>query len=203
MKVFAYVVGGLPLYTISSAVDAQYIDGQVVGDGVMRECPVAVSAEELIQEWCYSDSWIKRSVSPGRFYAWDMPTLSWVYDIAAARQLKATEISSACETGIMAGFVSAALGDDHHYPADMTDQANLTASVMRSTLTADGPAEEYPFKCADGAGNWQFRPHTAAQIQQVGKDAYQHILGLRQVNAVLQEQIALAQSEQDINSIAW
>jgi len=80
-------------------------------------------------------------------------------------------LSAACAASILAGFSSSALSEQHHYPANPTDQINLLGSVTASMLPGIGQDWTTPFWCADAVGTWAHRPHTAEQIQRVGQDA--------------------------------
>lgn len=86
------------------------------------------------------------------------PPLS-VADTAARR---ISELSLDCETAIVNGFTSSALGTAHRYQSDRDDQLNL--------IGAAHPGVDMPFKCADADGAWAYRHHTAAQLQQVLSD---------------------------------
>lgn len=203
MKNFALIKQGLPVITATPASDADYQDGQVFDDGEWREFPLTLGHHDLLQNWYYKGEWRHRPESPGRYYQWNNESETWELNLAAARQGKSEAIRKACEVDILAGFLSSALGSAHHYPSDLEDQANLTASVMRSTLSDSDPDELYPFKCMDAVGIWDFRAHTAAQIQQVGKDGYAAILAYRQQHALLQAAIQAATTESDLEAIAW
>lgn len=203
MKNFALVKNGLPVFTVTPADDLDYQDGQAFDGGEWREFPLTTSHHDLLQHWYYLDGWLQRPAKPGLYYTWDQAIQGWVFDLEAARAGKSEAIRKACEEAILAGFASSALGDQHHYPSDLEDQANLTASVMRSTLPGSNPDEVYPFKCLADDGVWAFRPHTAAQIQQVGRDGYAAILIYRQQHALLQDAIQQASTEHDLEAIAW
>lgn len=116
---------------------------------------------------------------------------------------KAFEIDAACEAAIIAGFASSALGAPHLYPAKQYDQLNLSGSVQKSTLPSALPDAVYPFMCADSAGVWEYRAHSAVQIQQVGSDAYDAIMAKRQKSQVLQAQIAAATTVNELSAIVW
>lgn len=119
---------------------------------------------------------------------------------------KRKEISDACEAAILAGFESAALGDVHQYPSDRDDQLNLSGTIQRSQLPLAQPTDLYPFKCSLDGGAMVFRPHTAAQIQQVGADAYNAIVNARVKNAQRQAQIDAAESASDqkaLDAVVW
>jgi hypothetical protein len=123
--------------------------------------------------------------------------------IEALRTRKAVEMSQRCADTILAGFVSSALGSAYTYPAKLNDQANLTASVLASVLPSSGPDWSTPFWCADVDGKWEFRMHTAAQIQQVGVDAKVAILTCMTINEQLQAQIIAAETTADLAEITW
>jgi hypothetical protein len=89
----------------------------------------------------------------------DNPPPPWPEDAAAQR---INDLSGDCEAAITAGFVSAALGADHTYQSDRDDQLNLVGAAQAGT--------DMPFKCADSAGVWEYRQHTADQIRQVLAD---------------------------------
>lgn len=119
------------------------------------------------------------------------------------RANKADAISAACRAHIERGFECAALGDVYLYPANAQDQANLVASVTDSLLAGGDPDWRTPFWCADLTGKqWDFRPHTIDQIQQVGREGKAAILTAMQKNEVLQRQIAVATAE-ELETITW
>ena len=96
-------------------------------------------------------------------------------------------LAAACAASILAGFDSPALGAPHHYPSGDTDQRNLLGSVIASVLPGVDASWTTPFWCADSAGTWAFRPHTATQIQQVGQAAKAAVVAAQ---ALLAEQLA-------------
>ena len=137
------------------------------------------------------------------FGTWDWNTYQWVVDLVAARSTKVQEITSACRASILAGFDSAALGETHHYPAKETDQINLSGSILDSLLTGLPADWKTPFWCSDASGIWEFRLHTAEQIQQVGRDGKTAILVAIGKNEQLQARINLASSIKELNQIIW
>jgi len=72
-------------------------------------------------------------------------------------------ITKSCASAIVGGFSSSALGTAHTYPSQPNDQSNLIGCVA-SGLANVG------FWCADSAGVWAIRSHTAAQIKKVLAD---------------------------------
>jgi hypothetical protein len=142
--------------------------------------------------------------SPWHEYKWVDGSPQWVFTgtLDQYRELKATAISDACRAHIERGFECTALGESYLYPAKAQDQANLVASVTDSLLVADEPEWTTPFWCADQAGVWEYRPHTAAEIQRVGREGKATIVAALQKNEALQRQIATASAEQ-LESITW
>lgn len=124
--------------------------------------------------------------------------------IEELRVSKAADIDQACRDAIYAGFTSNALGAVHHYPAKDKDQANLVGSVTESLYPNLSPEWVTPFWCAteNSNGEWAYRLHTAAQIQQVGMDAKAAIVAALTYNAQLQAQIAVADAE-GLEAIVW
>lgn len=139
--------------------------------------------------------------TPG--WVWEMPARRAVDQRTtdATRAAKVAEMSAACAAAIVAGFKSTALGAEHTYPAKPTDQTNLAGSILDSLIAGPGDWAT-PFWCADSAGAWDFRPHTAAQIQQVGRDGKAAILAAMTRNEALRAQI-MESSIAQIDEIHW
>lgn len=123
--------------------------------------------------------------------------------LVQAQAAQCANIDAACAAAITAGFQSAALGADYTYPSKLTDQTNLQANVLAS-LMPDLPQDwTCPQICADQQGSWAQRPHTAAQIQQVGLDGKAAIQTCLNKNATLQAQISAASSVAAVEAIQW
>lgn len=123
--------------------------------------------------------------------------------LADLKTAKNTEINAACQSAIYAGFESSALGSAHTYPAKNLDQQNLSASVLASLMPGLPTTWTTPFWCADAAGGWDFRVHTAAQIQRVGQDGKAAILAALAKNKTLADQVAAATTAAQVAAIAW
>lgn len=123
-------------------------------------------------------------------------------EIEHLRSEKVLAMNRACTAQIVSGFVCSALGEPHTYPSDHQDQSNLLASVTDSLLAGADPSWTTPFKCADASGVWLYRPHTVAQIQQVGREGKASILIALAKNELLREEINSATAEQ-LSSISW
>lgn len=123
--------------------------------------------------------------------------------LAALKSDKAKELELACGQQILGGFSSEALGVLMRYPSKATDQANLTASVLDAVLNADNPGWITPFWCQSDPDGWAWRPHTAEQIKQVGRDGKSAVLAAQARNAELQAQVAQAQTAEAVEAIKW
>jgi hypothetical protein len=123
--------------------------------------------------------------------------------LAAAKASQTAVVSAACQSAIVAGFSSSALGTAHTYPAKPTDQQNLNASVVASILPGVAADWTTPFWCADGSGAWAYVMHTAAQIQQVGQDGKAAILACLTKNQQLAMQIDAATTVEAVKAITW
>jgi len=121
--------------------------------------------------------------------------------LLAAKDQAYSRVSQACQVAIESGITSSALGSAYTYPTDKVSQLNLSGEVSAAILS--GPAGAYAFMCADGAGAWARRPHTDAQIKQVGLDVRAHVkLHLDHLDN-LRGQIAAAQTAMDADAIVW
>jgi hypothetical protein len=122
--------------------------------------------------------------------------------LAEQRAHKINALNASCAAQIVAGFMCGVLGSSYLYPAKAQDQANLVASVTDSLLAGGDPDWRTPFWCMDEAGAWEFRAHTIAQIQQVGREAKAAILAAMGKNEALRQQVEAASAEQ-LADIDW
>ena len=131
--------------------------------------------------------------------------LYWV-ETASIDELRARRVeamSAACEQQIVAGFTCSALGEDYLYPAKMKDQINLLGSIAEANMVEGDPDWRTQFWCADAVGAWEFRDHTVAQIQQVGKTGKAAILAAMGKNELLRRQIEVCSTAAQIEAITW
>ncbi len=133
-------------------------------------------------------------------------TQNWVQTpvpLAAAQAAQLAVLSSACANAIVSGFTSNALGSAYTYPSKVTDQQNLTASVLASMLPSVAAGWTTPFWCADANGNWSWVSHTAAQIQQVGTDCKTAILAFQTQNATLAAEVTASTTVEAVQAVVW
>ncbi len=103
-------------------------------------------------------------------------------------------INKACESEIVKGFTSSALGSEHTYQASRDDQSNLVGRVASGI---DGQ-----FKCYDGT-QWAFKPHTAEEIRQVLEDGDAVKLGFLQKAGMLRAEIDACTTLADAKNVIW
>lgn len=142
---------------------------------------------------------------PSPYHQWDWSLKSWISNAKClddARKGQALGLDVICKGNITSGFKSSALGLEYNYPSKETDQANLNASVTASMYPGLPQDWITPFWC-ERDGQWRYRMHTAAQIQQVGFDGKNAALSFLAKNADLQEQLANAQTIEDIMAVQW
>ncbi|OQW74869.1 MAG: hypothetical protein BVN35_09650 [Proteobacteria bacterium ST_bin11] len=109
---------------------------------------------------------------PDGFYTWD--GAAWVIDYAAARAAKISQLRLACAAQITSGIDHNALGAMHRYPTTKDDQQFMTARFSKAQAIGIA-GEPYKFMCADQAGNWLRRDHSASQIIDVALAMEAHI----------------------------
>lgn len=140
------------------------------------------------------------TVTPEGILVYRQPAVPTLDELKATR---AAYIEGKCAAQIIAGFACDALGEAHTYPSKPTDQANLTASVLDAVLAGDAPGWTTPFWCADAAGVWAWRQHTAVQIKAVGAAGKAAVLTAQAHNAYLQAQIAAATTAAEVEAVTW
>ncbi|WYW02704.1 tail fiber protein [Pseudomonas phage vB_PpuM-Peetri] len=124
-------------------------------------------------------------------------------DLEVVKTAKYQEIASRCATTITGGFPSDALGTTHTYPSKVTDQANLTASVVDSLLSKDDDNWQTPFWCTGPDMAAQYKLHNKAQIQKVGQDAKAFILATLAKKDTLEAKLTAAKTRDQVYAIGW
>ncbi|GGF56807.1 hypothetical protein GCM10007301_15620 [Azorhizobium oxalatiphilum] len=125
--------------------------------------------------------------------------------VAKAQRLAA--LSAECAAAIVSGYSSAALGTEHRYPSQEIDQQNMLGSVsgaMAAMMLIGGDelaAWTTPFWCADEAGAWDMRPHSAAQIIKAGQDGMGWIVACQMRNAECAKAVMAAPDAETLAAI--
>lgn len=126
-------------------------------------------------------------------------------DLATAQATQNALLRTACKLAIIGGggFASSALGAVHGYPTDPDSKENLIGSVLDSVVPGLPDGWTTPFWCADLSGKWALVDHTAAQIQEVGRDSKAAVVAAQQKYAGLLTQVAAATTVADVQAVAW
>lgn len=126
----------------------------------------------------------------------ELPTLD------QCRNRKAASLRAACQQEIRDGYASAALGAAHAYPASEVDQRNMISAVTASLLPGIPADWKTPFWCADSAGEWAMRDHTAAEIQRAAADGRDAVVAAQTKLAALLARVSTA-NRGDLERIVW
>lgn len=123
-------------------------------------------------------------------------------------ELKARKIKKlrlACRDEIFSGYDSDALGAVHRYPLSDTDQANLQKTEVSAMKNADTPGWTGMVQCIDGNGVIAYRPHTAAQVDQVAAaiDAGKEASLTKFADLVAQVNDPTTDTEEKLDRIQW
>ncbi|TGL77345.1 hypothetical protein [Leptospira yasudae] len=117
----------------------------------------------------------------------------WIVDLSQLKEELLRSVDRICETKIVSGFASSALGDSHRYGSDRDDQLNLIGSVSI--------ADSVLYKCEDMNGVKEYKMHSNSQIKQVLNDGAARKIQLLQRAAELKSSIRTANSFESISKI--
>jgi hypothetical protein len=124
--------------------------------------------------------------------------------LAQAQAQAVAALRLVAETTGAAGFTSSALGSPYTYPSSEADNLNLNGSITASLLpTAAVAGWTTDYLCTDSTGNAALRPHTAAQIQQVGIDAKAFETGIVAHLEAQLAQVAAATTIAAAEAVTW
>ncbi|MEO9387141.1 hypothetical protein [Chromobacterium phragmitis] len=147
------------------------------------------------QQCLAQPGWI---IQDGKLVAPAQPTAAELLRQAQQEQCRA--LRGACESAIISGFASSALGARHEYGSTVPDQNNLLSALN----AAQGQASSWttPLWCAAEAA-WRYLPHSASQVQQVNRDWVDFRTSLQQRHADLVGQVMAATSVAEILRVEW
>ena len=156
---------------------------------------ITTGAVSNADEWDMNVNWETIEVKKPTWS--EIEPLLTQYEITSSKEQKLTELNDSCSSAIRAGFVSNALGSDHHYSTSSNeDQINLTGAVA---LGAD-----IFYSCTDTATNKkQMRLHTHAQIKKVLSDGASEKTKLMQRYYDKVELVNAATTVEEIEAIVW
>ncbi|EMO69809.1 hypothetical protein LEP1GSC120_3254 [Leptospira santarosai str. 200702252] len=120
-------------------------------------------------------------------------TDGWIVDVVRKKDSLTNLVNSICESKIISGFVSSALGAPHLYSSDRDDQLNLGDLVLLNASVL--------YKCADTDGVKGYRNHSANQIKQVLGDGVARRTFLLQKCASLKAMIQAVGADSKLDEI--
>jgi hypothetical protein len=123
--------------------------------------------------------------------------------IGHIKSQKINEINAAAGYAIVAQFQSSALGTAHTYASGLIDQQNLSASVLSSIIPGNPDGWTTAYLCGDAEGAWDYRPHTAGQIQQVGGENKARIVTILVYAQSLKTAVAAADDAGTVRAISF
>lgn len=161
--------------------------------------PLSVFSDQLQPTVCGNDVQIGWLLNANKFEA-PVAIAPSLEEVKAAR---IDVLRTDCEAAITRGFKSAALGSIHTYPSDIKAQLNLMGSVTDS-LMPDLPSDwQTPYWVCDAVGLWSWKMHTAAQIQQAGRDGKAHVIICQTALATLTATVMAAETPEAVAAVVW
>lgn len=109
------------------------------------------------------------------------------------------EIGKQCETAIISGFPSQALGSEHFYQSDRDDQINLMGLVT----AGNDDLLKCGLKNDDETITWEWKPHTKEQLKAVFDDGAAYKKEQLIKSATLKAQISAATTVEELDLIVW
>ncbi len=123
--------------------------------------------------------------------------------LEVVRATRETDLAAACAAAITAGVTLDVLGQTIHYPTGQTDQVNLSGAVTLTLLPGLPDDWVQHLTCRDATGTWARRPHTAPQLQAVGRAVAAHVDACRGRLAERRAALAAAGSAEEVGEICW
>ncbi|NQX66816.1 hypothetical protein HQN90_11845 [Paenibacillus alba] len=128
--------------------------------------------------------------------AWEamQPTPEQV--LSQSKQSKTEELNSKCNTTILSGFKSKALGTEHAYDFDYEAQTNLNS--MLNAIAAHIAADPIPLKASG-----MLQPHSFEQFKNLYADGLAHKNANISKYWELKAALSAANTEEEVTSIIW
>jgi len=120
--------------------------------------------------------------------------------LAQAQAAQIALVNKGCQTTILGGFTSSALGSARTYPSTDTDQRNLLSASIASMGQPAGWTTS--LWCAAGSV-WSFAAHTAEQVRQINEDWLAFRVAAQQRYADLQAKIGAASNVEEVLAVSW
>ncbi|WP_455423679.1 DUF4376 domain-containing protein [Chromobacterium amazonense] len=129
-------------------------------------------------------------------------TLSDTQVLARAQTSQNLILQQNCQSAIIGGFTSSALGKPNHYGSLQTDQLNL--QTMFAASQSSSPPSAYWIYCSPApAQNPPLVQHTQAQMLQVLADLNAWRTAQQQKYATLVAQVQAAKTVADVQAVVW
>ncbi|WP_078126134.1 hypothetical protein [Leptospira alexanderi] len=173
---------------------AQVFEPRKVYNKISKEERILQSWEEQINPETETDiEPLKNedgSLLPFQIYT---KTDGWIVDLIQKKDSLIKLVNSICESKIIAGFISNALGAPHFYSSDRDDQLNLVGLVSLNVPVL--------YKCTDSDGVKTYRNHSADQIKQVLNDGAIRKTFLLQECASLKSEIQTIETVDELDKV--
>ena len=104
-----------------------------------------------------------------------------------------TAMQSECQSAIVGGFTSSALGSPYSYPSDPVTQTN----IMLATIAGGS------LWCQPSGGKWAYTAHTATEAQAVRASLAAWIQAQQTTYAGLLTNINAATTVAGVQAVAW
>jgi hypothetical protein len=153
-----------------------------------------VPPEERIRQLEGEIANLQSPKTPDRLYLELDKTSATLEDVKAA---KIAQLNYLCNQTILAGFISAALDQEHTYGFDLEDQANLTGQL--TLMQVDQSITEVDWKTKDAG----VLTHTRDQFIQVCKDGAAFKNQQIAKYWTLKAQVEAATTWQEVDAITW
>jgi hypothetical protein len=134
------------------------------------------------------------NASPKAFI--ERPAKSESVLLAEAKALRKILLTNQCNTEIISGFSSSALGSDYSYKSGEKDQLDLAVSVLSGNTCN--------YLCSSDAGaNYAYVSHTNAELKNVLSDFQAFKMGLISTLETKKTQVDNAETVNTVNAINW
>jgi hypothetical protein len=140
---------------------------------------------------------------PTTLVPYTIPTPTAAQLLANAQSIQVSTLTAACANAIIGNYTSNALGSTYSYPNKITDQINLLSAIASSQLANTANNWTTSFWCASSSNTWNYQPHTAVQIQQVGIDNKTWVATQQAQLASLKIQVTAANTVAAVQAVVW
>lgn len=123
------------------------------------------------------------------------------------KQQQIIMLDIACRNTILAGFQSSALGSVYTYPnqnsQEHPDQVNMVTSTLAAVINTNTAGWTTNIWVENSAGTWEYFPHNATQVKQVGVDGKVYVQTQQNKLVSLTAQVNAATTIAAVQAIVW